>query len=262
MEISVFQIILICVYLALWILEQSGAQCFFLFAGEPIFNGLIVGAILGHPMVGLQIGASLQLMSLGVAAFGGSSIPDYPVGAVVGTMVAVMTGTTDLEYAVAFAVPVALMMTQLDILGKMATAFFIQRSRSSAEKLNMRAAYLWHIVGVITRAIKPIIPVVLLYAVGADAISAIIAMMPDPLLGAFRTVAGMLPALGMAILLKYMNTKKNFAFLILGFLLVSYLNVPILGIALFGAVAALITYKNGQQMTAATAGAGGYEDEL
>lgn len=108
MEISVLQMILICVYLAFWMMEQSGAQFLFLYAGEPIFNGLIVGAILGHPLVGLQIGASLQLMSLGVAAFGGSTIPDYPVGAVVGTMIAVMTGTNDLEYAVAFAVPVAL----------------------------------------------------------------------------------------------------------------------------------------------------------
>ena len=226
------------------------------------FNGLIVGAILGEPIIGLQIGASLQLMSLGVAAFGGASIPDYPVGAVVGTMVAVMTGTSDLEYAVAFAVPVALLMTQLDILGKMLTAFFIQRSRSSAEKLDMRAAYMWHIVGVIPRVLKPIIPVVLLYAVGAEALTSLIDMMPDPIMGAFSTLAGMLPALGLAVLLKYMNTKRNIAFLIIGFLLVSYLNIPIIGVALFGVVAALITYRNGQQTILTSANNGGFEDEL
>lgn len=260
MEISVLQIVLICVYLAIWMMEQSGAQFLFLYSGEPIFNGLIVGAILGEPMAGLQIGASLQLMSLGVAAFGGSTIPDYPVGAVVGTMVAVMTKSNNLEYAVTFAVPVALMMTQLDILGKMVTAFFIQKSRTCASKLNMSMAYVWHILGIVPRILKPLIPVVLLYVVGADAINAIIEMMPDALLGSFKTVAGMLPALGLAILLKYMNTKKNLAFLILGFLLVAYLNIPILGVALFGVATSLIVYKNGQKGEVEVVG--GEADEL
>lgn len=39
--------------------------------------------VVGDPTTGLSIGATMQLMSMGVVAVGGSSMPDYPIAAII-----------------------------------------------------------------------------------------------------------------------------------------------------------------------------------
>jgi len=51
-----------------------------------------------------------------------------------------------------------------------------------------------------------------------------------------------MPAIGFAMLLKIMLKKEYIAFMILGFLLVTYFNLPILGLALLGVCIALYDY--------------------
>ena len=63
-------------------------------------------------------------------------------------------------------------------------------------------------------------------------------------------VAGnMLPVLGVGLLLHYMPVKKHLSFLIVGFVLSAYLNLPILGVALLGAAAGYIIYRNETEKT-------------
>ena len=52
--------------------------------------------------------------------------------------------------------------------------------------------------------------------------------------------AGIMPALGFAILLQMLLKKDVFVYFVIGFALFSYLHVPILGIAIFGACLAYI----------------------
>lgn len=49
----------------------------------PVTIGLLVGLVMGDVGVGLVIGGTLQLMSLGVAGIGGSSVPEYGVATIV-----------------------------------------------------------------------------------------------------------------------------------------------------------------------------------
>ena len=51
-----------------------------------------------------------------------------------------------------------------------------------------------------------------------------------------------MPAIGFAMLLKIMLKKEYVAFLIGGFLLVTYFNIPILALALIGLCIALYDY--------------------
>jgi len=52
-----------------------------------LFTGLIVGDV----PLGLAIGGTLELMSLGLWTYGGATIPDYMTGAIVGTAVAALS---------------------------------------------------------------------------------------------------------------------------------------------------------------------------
>jgi PTS system mannose-specific IIC component len=75
---------------------------------------------------------------------------------------------------------------------------------------------------------------------------------------------GLLPGVGMAMLLMYMPLNKYWSFLIVGFVLAAYLSVPTLGIGAVGLAAAYEVYKKGLATATAPAGAsfgGELEDE-
>ena len=261
MGISVGQLVLILLYLCFYTYESRSAETLFLYAGAPVMGGFITGVICGNVPLGLAIGATLQLMNLGVAEFGGVSIPDYHVGAVVGTMICVMTGK-DLEYALTIAIPVAMLMVQLDVLARMAIAFFINQSRRQAEKLNVKSSYIWNIVSIVTYMLRHCIPVIIVYAVGGDAINSVLNALPKPNMGAFSVASKLLPAIAVAVLLRYMAVKENFAYLLLGFACIAYLKMPVLGVAIVATGIALIYYKNHSGDAVAKKAGGEDDDEL
>jgi PTS system mannose-specific IIC component len=55
----------------------------------------------------------------------------------------------------------------------------------------------------------------------------------------------MLPIVGVGMLMHFMPTKKYFTYVIVGFVLSAYLNLPIFGVALLGAGVAYVVYQNG-----------------
>jgi mannose/fructose/N-acetylgalactosamine-specific phosphotransferase system component IIC len=95
--------------------------------------------------------------------------------------------------------------------------------------------------------------------------------MPAWLNKGMTTVAGVLPAVGFATLLKYMNLKSYGIYVVLGFILASYLNLPMLAIAGIALVFAFNEYRNlekgssnaavsGNQPTAEQIASGNYDE--
>ena len=62
----------------------------------------------------------------------------------------------------------------------------------------------------------------------------------DPTVGDRRLsiAAGMLPVVGIGMLMRYMPVKKFLPFILIGFILSAYLSMPVLGIAIVGFAAA------------------------
>ena len=77
---------------------------------------------------------------------------------------------------------------------------------------------------------------------GADKAAAIVGAIPTWIIDGLSVAGGVMPAIGFAMLLKIMLKKEYIAFMILGFLLVTYFNLPILGLALLGVCIALYDY--------------------
>lgn len=73
--------------------------------------------------------------------------------------------------------------------------------------------------------------------------------------------AGILPVVGLAMLLSFMPMKKFIAYAIVGFVLAAYLQISILPIALLGAAAAIEYYKSHSNPSVNALDAGGLEDE-
>ena len=87
---TVIQDILIVILAGYMTIDQNGPVVLSWFS---VIVGMISGLIMGDMNTGLVIGGTFQLMSLGVAALGGASAPNYGLATIIGTFIAVRTGT-------------------------------------------------------------------------------------------------------------------------------------------------------------------------
>lgn len=62
-------------------------------------------------------------------------------------------------------------------------------------------------------------------------------------MGGLKLAGAILPVVGIAILLHYLPIRNFFGFLIIGYILAAYLNIPMMGISFAGLAAAIIYYK-------------------
>ena len=62
----------------------------------------------------------------------------------------------------------------------------------------------------------------------------------SPIFNGLAVIGGMLPAIGIALNLRAILKKETWPFLLIGFLLVAYFKLSIIGVALFGVAFAMI----------------------
>lgn len=257
MNVQVWQIIAVTVFIV--IAQYDGLNTGFGLA-KPTVAGGIAGLLLGDMQTGLIVGGTLNLMSLGVGNFGGAVIPDYTSGAVLGAAFAIMSGQ-DAELGISLGIPVALLLTQLDILARFSNTFIQQKAERAAKAGNYRLMEKMNLLGLLPWALSRAVPVALGLSLGTVFVQSIVNNMPLWLMGGLKTAGSIVPALGVAILLKYLSIKKYVAYLLIGFALAAYLGVPMLGISLIGLALALMTYERRQERAVSIVGGGDDEDE-
>ncbi|MGD0575734.1 MAG: PTS sugar transporter subunit IIC [Anaerolineales bacterium] len=221
----------------------------FTLAFRPLVSGFFAGLIVGDVRTGLLIGGTLELMALGVYTYGGATIPEYSVGAILGTY---FGKTQGFAVGLALAIPAALLLTQVDVIQRTLNFVFVHRADTYAEAGDQKGfdrmmAWFSHMIWGFSRAI----PVFLAVAFGQPIVQAITSFFNTyPWIDKGITVAGgVLPALGFAMLLKIMPVQKYPAFLLIGFVLFAYLKMPLVGIAI-AAVAITLVYMSIKYRTA------------
>lgn len=227
-----WQILLLTLYSAYQICDELTIVSS---AGSPVFAGFISGLIMGDMATGLAIGASLQLMVLGVGTFGGASRIDATSGAVLATAFSVSQGI-DPELAVStIAVPVAALLVYTDIAGRFSTTFFAHRVDAAIERFDYAGIERNYLLGAIPWALSRALPVFLALAFGGGFVEAMVNTIEQYkwIAAGLTLAARMLPGLGFAILLHYLPLKRNLHYLAVGFALTAMLTV------LYGNVSAL-----------------------
>jgi PTS system mannose-specific IIC component len=210
-------------------------------AYRPLIAGTGAGLVVGNVQMGMLVGGTLELMALGVYTYGGATIPDYQSGAILGTYFAAQTNS--FETGLALAIPAALLLTQVDILNRFLNFIFVHRADTYAEKGDYKGfermmVLFSHVIWGLSRGL----PVFLAIAFGQPLVQAVTTFFNTyPWINnGIRSVGGILPALGFAMLLKIMPVSKYPAFLLLGFVMFAYLKIPLLGIALAAVAIALL----------------------
>lgn len=239
-QMSGFIIFILCIYTIIGVLDQISIQ---IGIYTPLFAAAFTGFLLGDIKSGLLIGATLQLATLGVATYGGATVPDYLSGAIIGTAYTIISGK-GVEYGIAIAVPIGLLLTQLDILGRMSNVIFQHKADKYAENGDYRGVEICNILGIIPWTLSRLIPVSIGLIFGDTVITTINEFIPNWFMNGLKAAGALLPAMGIAILMRYLPLKSYFPYFIIGFVAIAFSsgNMSVLGIALLGFAFASLHY--------------------
>lgn len=258
MQIALWQIVVLTLLAFLYRIERYGTQ---VLNYNAVLYAWIVGLILGDPMTGLSVGAAVQLMSFGVAAIAGSSVPDYPLAAMVGTVITIVTGQ---EQGVGLAVGIAVgtLGVQLDVIAKVLNSFTARKQAAYAQAGEYEKMKRVTFLGPLFFGLTDGLPMLVVLLFGETVVNGIISAMPAWFVSGLSIAGGILPVIGMAALLSYMPAKQYFSFLAVGFVLSAYVGLAIMPIAIIGGAAAYEVYKKlTTTSSAATTTEGVLEDE-
>ena len=106
---------------------------------RPIVEGAIMGLVLGDPVTGTIIGATLEIVFLGSFPVGAAVSPDGGTAAGVSTAFAILTGA-GAAVGTAFAVPLALLGGFAFVLCKFINNAFAEAMKAQLAKDNDKAA--------------------------------------------------------------------------------------------------------------------------
>jgi mannose/fructose/N-acetylgalactosamine-specific phosphotransferase system component IIC len=213
-----------------------------IYASRPLIAGTVAGLIIGDLTLGMAVGATLELTALGIYTYGGATIPDYTTGAIVGTALAHASSgdfTHQLSIGITVGIPAALLLTALDPVGRFLPTFWIHRADRAAIEGRTREMTVLHWTAFIPWAAVRAVPTFLaVYYSGA--VSRVENDIPGWFINGMTLVGAILPAVGFAMLLKLLPVARYWYMLLIGYVLFAYMNVGLLGIALFGVAIAII----------------------
>ncbi len=257
MEISIVQAILcgIVYWLAVGNLPFVGLWSL----QRPLVCGMITGLILGHPVQGAVIGATINLVYLGFMSAGGSMPADMALAGILGTAYAIVGGL-DTDTALALAVPIGILGT-IVWAGRMTfDSFFVHIADNYIEKEEYHKIWRANVLfPQIMCFCMTAIPCALAAYFGANYIQGILNMLSGKVLTVFQIIGGLMPALGIAITLQYIFKGESRIFLFAGFLLAVYSGLPLLTLGIIALIVAIVYV----QITSANEGAAAaaYDDE-
>lgn len=227
--------LLVAIWAGFCALDDIGTQML----RRPLLIAPVVGLIMGNLQAGLMIGATLEVMWMGVGNVGAYSAPDMISGTCIGTALGIASGGT--EVAVALAVPTSILAQQLLVIYKTGIVALNPIAEKAAESGDFskifRLNYIPMVIAFLIRAVPTFIAIYL----GAGVIDTIVAALPANIMGGLKVAGSVIPSVGIGLLMLMMIKKAElWTFLIAGFALAVYLNLSVLPITLIALPIALI----------------------
>ena len=206
---------------------------------SPLLMGVVTGLIIGDPQLGLQVGAACSMMSIGFYTFGGATVPNYNMGAIFG-VIFVSQGNS-LEEGIIVGSIVALLGSWADIVQGLWANLYIHRADKALEQNNSKKMEFWHLAGFLTIAITDFIPTFLGLLI-IDKVQIITDFVNSAAWAeaGLNLVGGILPAVGFALLISYMNIKEYWWALLLGYVLYAYAGLGTMALAFLGLIVAYV----------------------
>jgi D-glucosaminate-specific PTS system IIC component len=201
---------------------------------------------MGDVQNGLLIGATIQVIYMGMIAPGANIPADPNMAAIIAIPLALKTGMSA-ETAVAIAVPFGVIGVFIDQLRRTLNAAWFHMGDRAAEAADAdRIVWLAWCPPLILNFFLRFTPVFLMNLVPAERVNDILESMPQWLLHGLGVAGGIMPAMGFAITMMIIGKATLFPFFFLGFFIVQYLKINVMAAAIFGGCISVlaITLKN------------------
>lgn len=205
---------------------------------RPIIIGPIVGLILGDLQKGIVIGAALEAMFIGIVTIGAALPPDVGVASTIATALAIQSGAST-NVAVTLAMPFAIVAQGLNMLAFTLNSYTIKKGRDAIKEHNLNSMQRWHFFPLILRLPSGILTFLVLQ-LGTKTAQSLVSLLPVKIMTSFSVAAGLLPAVGFAMLIQMMISKKVAPYFFIGFILTSYLKMPVIGVSVLALLIALL----------------------
>lgn len=249
---SMIQIVLVALFIYLGSIGSIvGNTIGWYTLGRPLVASFVVGAIMGDIPTAMMVGIPLQIMYMGNVTPGGAVAWDLSYATYIGTAGALVFGkgmepTEIIGLAVVFAgigglvgqlmwnVSYALNLPLNRIANKYAEA-------GETKKMFIPNVVGGQLIGFACRFIPAVIVLTSMTAASAQAdFASLIPGWVTTLLGIF---GGMMAALGMGIILSFLVKKKfHFAIFLVGFIMVTYFGLSMMGVAVVAVLAAILYF--------------------
>lgn len=230
---------------------------------RPIVTGLFTGIVLGDVKTGIIMGATLELAFIGSFSVGASIPPDVVTGGILGTAFAITAGAGT-ETALLLGLPIATLTLILkNVYLGLLIPIMNHRADRYAEDGNYKGVEHMHLLAGFGLSLMLGLVVMISYLVGSQTIGNLLAKIPDFVQNGLTVATGLIPALGFAMLARLLINKKVAPYFFLGFAVATYLEIPVTGIAIFGAILAVIVVNimNVRQVSVQTSAGEVEEDE-
>ncbi|MFS0603860.1 PTS mannose/fructose/sorbose/N-acetylgalactosamine transporter subunit IIC [Peribacillus frigoritolerans] len=241
------------------LIDEFGGRNMF---NRPIITGVLTGLILGDLQTGIIIGATLELAFIGMFAVGAAIPPEILTGGILGTAFAIISGNGP-ETALLLAFPIASLVLILKNLYYILVApLCLHKADKYAEEGNYKGIELMHIASGLGLVLMYGLVVGISFYAGSEQISKLLDFIPEFVQTGLKVAAGVLPALGFALLGRMLINKKVVPYFFLGFAAIAYLKLPVIAIAVIGTLIALIIVNiDGNQSNPSIANQGGSIDD-
>lgn len=207
---------------------------------KPFVCGTLTGLMLGHPVEGAVIGASINLIYLGFISAGGSMPADISLAGILGTVFAI-SNHLDTKVALALAVPIGLLGT-LVWTGRMTfDSAFVHMADRYIEKDEYHKIWRANVLyPQIMCFVMTVIPCALAIYFGVDFVDRFLGLFEGNVLSVLQIIGGLMPALGIAITLQNIYEGESRVFLFVGFMLAVYTELPLLTLGIIALITAII----------------------
>ncbi|MEM6160325.1 PTS sugar transporter subunit IIC [Erwinia sp. P6884] len=224
-----------------WLLGVTGG---WYLITRPLVSGMLVGLILGDMQTGIIIGVAVQAVYIAMVTPGGAMPADLNFVAFPAIALGVLSGKGP-EVAVALAATIGIAGTVLFNAMLVLNSWWNHRADLALERDDERGVYLNSAIWPqVTNFFMRFIPTFIAVYFGAQYINAFMDSLPQIVLSVMNVLGGILPAVGIAILLKQIiKNNSMLIYFLVGFICIVFLKLNMVALVIVGSLLALIHYN-------------------
>ena len=224
-----------------WLFGMSGG---FYIVGRPLVAGLLVGLAFGDVQAGVLCGLAVQAVFIANLSTGGATNSEITYAAYGGIGLALAT-TKEPAVAVTLSVLLGQTFGLIFYNTRMALySFWNNKAQHAAETNNTRGIVLNHLFyPQITTFLLRAVPVFLAIYYGSGLVEWLLANVPEVITKIISVLGGVLPALGIAMLMNIViKSKIQLIFFFAGFVLLAFAGLSMIALVFISALVAYLYF--------------------